>query len=160
MPRIYAGVTFPDLTKLNPGDKGNFDFRVDATLFDEPLECVIDTLSKNTSLEVSFETNKIELQPKERKYVSGIVKVPRNTEYGFYKETFCVTCERKQEISGTTTRPRYCGIPINVEVGNYFKKSNYEFPEWIKSKIFFFILINIVLISTIIFIVIKKKKKV
>jgi len=150
---VLAGVTYPEQLSLAPGEKSEFLFAVDAATSEIPIKCKIE-FNEQTPLKINFKKTEITLQPGTREFITGEVKVPRKTNSGNYKETFCVSCDPLVDIEGTTTRPRYCDIPIRVEI-----KAHEESPQkTTKILASIFISINIILLIISLILFIKRRK--
>lgn len=152
----YAGVSHPSQISLAPGEKAEFNFAVDNAIFNVPIECTISLETKQTSLEISFKKTKVRLEPGTREFIIGEVKVPKNINSGFYKETFCVSCDKLSNTPGATTRPRYCGIPIRVNVGEEYRTNNKENPFNISTSVL--TLMNILLLIIVILLYTKRRR--
>ncbi len=153
---VNAGVTHPNQVKIAPGEKGEFNFAIDAAIFDVPIKCTIE-FKPQTPLDIKFKKTEVELNPGAREFIIGEVKVSKSITPGLYKETFCVSCTRLSNLAGATTRPRYCDLPISVTVSDEFKSTK-ENPGSINIYLILLILINVILFITIILIYAKKKK--
>ncbi len=112
---VSASVSHPTPITLNSGEKGKFNFAVDAALFSTNLQCTIE-FEQKTPLEVTFDTKEINVEAGKRTFVQGEVKTPRDIQEGTHLETFCISCNPISPDAGTATKPRYCDIPISVSV--------------------------------------------
>jgi len=159
---VSASVSHPAPLKLSPGEKGKFTFAIDAALFSTDLQCKIEFESK-TPLTVSFDALETKIGAGKRVFVKGEIKAPNNIETGTYQETFCVACNPLNVESGTTTKPRYCDIPLTISIEKTQKSLSIEKiqqPLNIVSQQWNILLIvlNISLIVTAI-IIFKKRKR-
>ena len=151
---VGAGVSHPRALKLAPGETGEFRFAIDAALFDVDLQCTIE-FEGQTDLDVKFDTEEVLVKAGERVFITGKVKVPKDSEVRSYKEEFCVSCDKVVQVAGGGTRPRYCDIPISVSVVEK------ESPGTFLSASFIILLIIVIILSLILIsiIIIKRRKR-
>lgn len=142
----------PDLDLL-PGQEGNFQFKIDATMHPNSIICEI-TLDHNTPLQVELSKTSTTISSGTIVFINGTVTIPSEINPGKYSETFCVTCTNLGPESSQTI-PQYCKIPINVNVAGEIEEEKTVIS--IYTKIFVAIAIILVLIALIIYL--KKRKE-
>jgi len=114
IPIIYANyaVSQPRAVTVERGAEQEFDFQLQAYNSDEDLTC---------SYSVDENPFKIDIPNSNvSKGSSSIIKAkltaPRNIELGDYSYTFCVDCDPIIQSAGSTTKVRFCDMPIDITV--------------------------------------------
>ncbi len=137
----------PDL-ELLPGQEGNFQFKIDATTHPNSIICEI-TLDHNSPLQVELDKASTTINSGEIGFINGTVIVPLEISPDKYAETFCVACTNLGQESSQTI-PKYCEIPINVNVAGEVTEEKPEMPLY--TKILIVIAIILILIALILYI--------
>ncbi|MBS3149345.1 hypothetical protein J4455_01455 [Candidatus Woesearchaeota archaeon] len=147
---VVAGVVFPipDL-ELKPGESGRFQFLITGS---PPLKCTVNPDHK-TPLNVEFDNMEVIIESQSQPYF-GTITAPKDTKYGKYTETFCVSCEALGEGGGSSLRQSFCDVPINVEVVGERTKENIQFPEKPKEKIDAIAIIGLIVLIILIIVLI------
>lgn len=148
---VLAGVSHPQTLVMHQNQESEFSFAIDAAMFEYPLSCEMSLETSNTELEIKFLQNTVKIEAGSREFIKGQIKTPKDIEAGTYYETFCVSCDVISGLQGATTKPRYCGIPIQVIIE---RDSNNDSKQNISLKAILLI-INLILL-TVLAIFIKK----
>ena len=150
------GVTYPQPQniELAPGQSSFFTFQIQSDDF--PLTCV-PIIEETQGLELAF-TQEYNIEANQKYNIKPQVIIPKDTPVGAYKALFCMECSPSEEVAGSKIIPRFCNLPVTVNVvsertrPNKFDEAENNIVIWIT-----LLAISIVILAIVIFFLVRKR---